>query len=477
MIKRTKIVCTIGPACESVDILEKMVHAGMNVARLNFSHGTHENHAMLIEHIREVGQKTGEPIAILQDLQGPKIRVGILPAEGIELEENTEVVFDTALKEYTNKKIPLDYDVLHTFVKAGEKLLLNDGKFETKITRVQGTQIFAQVIAGGILTSHKGINVPDSTLKIRALTEKDKADALFGVQQGIDFMALSFVRTPEDVIELRKHLEICEKKVGKKSEAKIKIIAKIERREALENIEEIFEVVDGIMVARGDLGIEVRAEEVPLIQKKLIALALKHSKPVIVATQMLDSMQDNIRPTRAEVSDVANAVIDHTDAVMLSNETATGKFPVQTVETMAKIVQEVEQSEYDNLRSSGSGLSPRETESAIGEISEVLAERLHAKLIVASSMSGKIGQIISAQRPQIPLLVVTPFERVLHQLNLSWGVIPFFLPMHNRVEDIISASLEVVKENAWALPGDEVIVVSGVPGKSGEVNRVEVRVM
>ncbi len=477
MIKRTKIVCTIGPACESVDILMKMVNAGMNVARLNFSHGTHENHAMLINNIYEASKQSGELVAILQDLQGPKIRVGVLPNDGIVLTENTEVVFNTSLKQYNGEHIPVDYEMLHTFVKPGERILLNDGKFETKILRVQGTLIMAQVVAGGVLTSHKGMNLPDSILKIRALTDKDKHDVEFGVAHDVDFVALSFVRTKDDVLELRNYIEACEKKLKKSSEPKIKIIAKIERREAIDNIESIFEVVDGIMVARGDLGIEVRAEQVPVLQKKLIGLALKYHKPVIVATQMLDSMQENIRPTRAEVSDVANAVIDHTDAVMLSNETATGKFPVQTVETMAKILAETEQSEYDNLVRTGSYSTPIDTEAAIGEMSEALAERSNAKMIVAPSLTGKIGHIISAHRPEIPLIVATPFERVMRQLNLSWGVLPLFLPMYTKADEIIDECLRLLKMHAWVLPGEEVIVVSGVPGKSGEVNRVEVRVM
>lgn len=477
MFKRTKIVCTIGPACENIETLEKMVHAGMNIARLNFSHGTHENHAMLIQNIREVSARTGEPIAILQDLQGPKIRIGKMPDEGVEIKNESEVVFDTSVSEFKNNTIPVDYSELHRFIKKGERILISDGTLETQVTRVEGTKIFATVIAGGMVFSHKGMNVPDTTLEVRAMTEKDKEDAQFGIEQGVDFIALSFVRTKDDVLELRELIQKYEKKLKMKNASPIKIIAKIERREAVHNIDSLFEVVDGIMVARGDLGVEIRAAEVPIIQKRLITLALQHAKPVIVATQMLDSMQESIRPTRAEVSDVANAVIDHTDAVMLSNETATGKHPVETVEIMAQIVEEIEKSEYDHLDQTTVAYEHTETESVIGEISRLLAERSNARIILAASLTGQIGRLISSHRPEVPVVVVTPSERVRHQLNLSWGILPFLLEEHDNADDLINASLTLVKENSWAKVGDEIILVSGTPGEPGKVNRLEVHTL
>lgn len=477
MFKRTKIVCTIGPACENVEILEKMVHAGMNIARLNFSHGTHENHAMLIQNVREVSARTGEPIAILQDLQGPKIRIGKMPEEGIEIKNNTQVIFDTSISEFKNGVIPLDYSELHQFVKKGERILVSDGTIETQVIGVKGTQITATVVAGGIIKSHKGMNVPDTTIGARALTEKDKEDARFGVEQGVDFMALSFVRSKDDVLELRKLIQQYEKELKIKNTSPIKIIVKIERREAVHNIEELFEVVDGIMVARGDLGVEIRAAEVPIIQKRLITLALERAKPVIVATQMLDSMQESIRPTRAEVSDVANAVIDHTDAVMLSNETATGKHPVETVEIMSQIIEEIEKSEYDHLDPNKVDYEEGETESVIGGLSRILAERSHAHLILAASLTGHIGRLISSHRPEVPVVVATPFERVRHQLNLSWGLIPFVMEEHQNSDDLITASLRLAKESNWAAPGDEIIIVSGTPGEPGKVNRLEVHTL
>lgn len=476
MKKRTKIICTIGPSCESEEILTNMVHEGMNVARLNFSHGTHENHASLITTIRTVAEKTGEPIAIMQDLQGPKIRVGVLPEEGIELVADSELVFDTAIHEYTGSAVPVDYEELHKHVKAGERLLLNDGKMEVHITAVNGTQIATSVVVGGNLTSHKGINVPDSVMRVSALTDKDKNDVAFGVEHDVDLIALSFVTSAKDILDLRYLIKENEERLGKNPEHPIRIIAKIERHEALEQIKEILGVVDGIMVARGDLGIEMSAEDVPLIQKKLIDLSLSAAKPVIVATQMLDSMQQNPRPTRAEVSDVANAVIDHTDAVMLSNETAVGKYPVETVETMARIIAETEKSAYDDLELKKNKIKHPELDDTISEMSRMLAEKVGAKLILAASLSGETGRLISRYRPELPVVVATSTERVQHQLNLSWGVVPFILEPCRTIEELVERSVAALKKKKMVKAGDEIVVVAGEPvGHAGHVNLLEVR--
>ncbi|MBI2436143.1 MAG: pyruvate kinase [Candidatus Magasanikbacteria bacterium] len=348
MNKQTKIVCTIGPSCETVEILTQMVEAGMNVARLNFSHGTYANHKMLIKNIRAVEKNTGEAIAILQDLQGPKIRVGIVPKTGIELNKGHEVLFST--DEKNKKAIQIGYKDLHKFLKKDELMLLDDGKIQGVISSVKGKTITVRITVSGVLTSHKGINVPQSDLsKLKVLTDKDKQDIEFGVKNGVDMIALSFVMSPTDILDLKYHIKKVARKLGIKKQEPIRVIAKIEKAEAVKRIDEILEVVDAIMVARGDLGIEIPAEEVPIIQKKLVDKALEKAKPVIVATQMLDSMQHNPRPTRAEVSDVANAVIDHTDAVMLSNETASGEYPVETVAMMSKIIRQTEKSHYDDL--------------------------------------------------------------------------------------------------------------------------------
>ena len=476
MKKRTKIVCTIGPACETVATLTAMVMAGMNVARLNFSHGTYENHARLIKNIRAVSKKTGEPIAIAQDLPGPKIRVGVLPDEGIKLPEGEIVTFDTGARKYAKNIIPVDYPRLHEFAKSGDRLLLNDGRVGALITRVAGTRLQVKVVNGGVITSHKGINVPDSHLAISALTEKDREDVRFGVQHGVDFIAMSFVTSAKDILDLRYLIKQYEKELGLKVEQPIRIIAKIERQEAVTNIKEILEVADGIMIARGDLGIEIPAAEVPLAQKNLIDKALAAAKPVIVATQMLDSMQENPRPTRAEVSDVANAVIDHTDAVMLSNETATGKYPVETVETMANIIIETEASVYDNLIIREHKGKKQKIDNVISEMSRLLADDIRAKLILAASISGETAHLISRYRPEVPIVVATNTDRVERQLNLSWGVLSFVLVPCRTIEELIERSVLYLKKKKIVKSGDKIIVVAGEPvGHAGHVNLLEVR--
>ncbi len=456
MKKRTKIVCTIGPACESVDMLVKMIGAGMNVARLNFSHGSHENHTQLYNNIREASRITGEPVAILQDLQGPKIRVGVLPDAGVALIPEATLVFDTALSQYAGDAIPVDYHELHQYLKAGERLLLNDGKMETKIVSVDGTRITTIVTAGGNLTSHKGINVPDSTLTVRAMSDKDKDDARFGLSLGVDFIALSFVRNAEDIVELRNILneEAATKNILQTPP--IKIIAKIERREAVENIESIFDVVDGIMVARGDLGLEIPGEQVPVIQKQLTMLGIKYHKPVIVATQMMDSMEHSPRATRAEVSDVANAVIDHTGAVMLSNESAVGSYPVETVETMTRILVETEASEYDYLPLEIHDRRGEASRHIMEELGRILAVKVGAACIVLMESDEEQARIMSSFRPELPIFALAKDERTAHQLNLNWGVVPLFTSTDS--QDAIFSAVKIYFEKN-NIRGSEVIVV------------------
>lgn len=459
-----------------------MIKAGMNVARLNFSHGTHENHSLLIKNVRQASQQAEEPIAILADLQGPKIRVGILPEAGIKLKEGQMVTFSTAKANYGDEVydevIPVDYFELHQFVKKGERLLLDDGRIETKIVRVSGNSIHTEVINGGVLMSHKGINAPDSKLSVRALTDKDKEDAEFVVKEAVDFIALSFVTTAEDIMDLRYFIKDCEARLGLKPEQPIRIIAKIERKEAVKNIKEILQTADGIMIARGDLGVEMPPEKVPLVQKQLIDEALLAAKPVIVATQMLDSMQNNPRPTRAEVSDVANAVIDHTDAVMLSNETAIGKYPVQAVTTMADIIKETEKSIYDNLSDGKYYSKTKKVDEVVSEMSKLLAEAVDARLILAASISGETAHLISRHRPELPIVVATNSERVKNQLSLSWGVKPFVLGPCRMIEELIERSLAYLKKGKDVKLGDKIIVVSGEPvGQSGHVNLLEVRIV
>ncbi len=474
--KQTKIVATIGPACEAVDTLERMVKAGMNVCRLNFSHGSHENHAMLIEHIREVEKQTGEPIAILQDLQGPKLRLGELPESGIELKAGEEVVF--AHEPENSGELPIGFEQLHEYVKPGERILLDDGKREVVVVRIENKKIVAKVIVGGVLTSHKGLNIPDSDLKtLDVLTDKDKTDLRFGVEHNVDWVALSFVMDPQDILDVKFFIKEVEQSLGRVGESPIRVIAKIEKHEAVKKIEKIIEVADGIMIARGDLGIEMPAEDVPLIQKKIIDLARAYAKPVIVATQMLDSMQHSPRPTRAEVSDVSNAVIDHTDAVMLSNETATGEYPVETIETMAKVIVSAEISVYDDVGNViGSKTRKKTVEGTMSSLSKLVAEEVGARLILSASLSGETGRLISEYRPELPIAVATSSVRVLRQLNLSWGVRPFMLEECKTIEELIERSILKLKDAKMVKVGDQIIVVAGEPvGQAGHVNLLEVR--
>lgn len=464
--KRTKIVCTIGPASHDEAILEKMVHAGMNVCRLNFSHGTHEDHAALIQLIRRVSEKTGEPLAILQDLQGPKIRVGELAPEGIKLEAGQTVIFTTTESPQPPppppsqggefSKIPVTYEKLHEDMKVGHRILLDDGLISVQVTRIEGRDIVCEVTDGGVLTSHKGMNFPESRLSLSVLTEKDQDDVRFGVEQGVDWIALSFVRSAQDLQELRPLMH----------GVPISLMAKIEKPEAVEHFDEILEHADGIMVARGDLGIEMPAEKIPIIQKEIVAKCLVAAKPVIVATQMLDSMMREPRATRAEISDIANAVIDHTDATMLSGETATGAYPLEAVQAMAAAIRETEKSVYDDL--------PVST----GNVANMLAKTGSAKAILVASLSGSAARLVSRFRPELPIFAATPHERVLRQLNLSWGVRPFFVPECATIAELLDQSFKFLRHERVLERGDQVIIIAGEPlGQSGHMNLVEVRTL
>ncbi len=475
--KRTKIVCTIGPATDTTEKITNLLRSGMNVARLNFSHGTHEEHAKLVKRLRKASTDLDRPIAILQDLQGPKIRVGELPKEGVKLTPGKQIIFTTGKPDIAKMKLPVTYKRLHLDVKKGEKLLLDDGLLSATVDRVRGKEITCTVVDGGMLTSHKGMNFPHTKLSVAAITDKDRDDARFGVIQHVDWVALSFVRTAKEIRALRRLIQAAQDEldVMHKHAYPIRIIAKIEKPDAVKNIDEIIKAADGIMVARGDLGIEMPAEEVPLIQKMLIEKCLAAAKPVIVATQMLDSMIRNPRPTRAEVSDVANAVIDHTDAVMLSGETAAGKYPIETVRTMAKIVQETEASTYDDLLPHTDG-SERTTDEGITDVASILAQGVRAKLILVASLSGNAARLVSRHRPQLEIYAATNDKRVERQMALSWGVRPFLLPRAASLDALVKHSVRVLQTKRVLKKGDKIIVVAGDPvGVSGRVNLVEVR--
>lgn len=476
-MKRTKIVCTIGPASETVKTLEAMVREGMNVCRLNMSHGTHQNHAKLIKNIRAVAQKTGEPLAVLMDLQGPKIRVGNLPKEGFKLEVGKQVIFTNDItsggEAKDKEKIPVTYLGLCKDVKLGSRMLLDDGLLEARVMAVKNKDIYAEVVVGGLLTSHKGLNLPDISVNIPAITEKDKEDVKFGVKQGVDFVALSFVRSAKDVRELRKMIQGFE---GVKSPTPVKIIVKIEKHEALDNFDEILEATDGVMVARGDLAVETPAEHVPLYQKEIIEKCRHKVKPVIVATQMLDSMIRNPRPTRAEVSDIANAVIDHTDAVMLSGESATGRYPVEAVKIMAQTIKETEKSKYDDVSMATEIKEDAKDRVTTVAMTALLARLKKAKLILGASWSGETAKLIAHYRPEVPIVIGSPNERVVRQLNLSWGVKPFLLKRARTVDELIKALFNYVKKSKLAKSGDQVILLSGeVVGGPGRPTLVGLR--
>lgn len=467
--KRTKILCTIGPACADAATLTKMVMRGMNVCRLNFSHGTHENHAELIATIRSVAKKTGVHLAILQDLQGPKIRVGELPKEGITIKTGGEVAF-TSDKPRLPYVIGVSYPTLARDVKVGDRLLLDDGLLQARVKRIRGQEVLCEMEFGGTIFSHKGLNLPDTTTSISAMSEKDRKDLAFGMKQGVDFVALSFVRNPGDLQELKKLL-------GKHAKGMVRprIIAKIEKPEALTCLDEIIAEADGIMVARGDLGIEIPAEKVPLVQKDLIKRCLEAAKPVIVATQMLDSMIRQPRATRAEVSDVANAAIDHTDATMLSGESATGQFPLEAVETMSKTLREVERSTLDDMPPH-LRLDPGAPEEAMSNVATILSHALQAKAIVCLTDTGDVARLLSRHRPQMPIYACTDQPMIARQVNLSWGVVPCLFSAWKDRHAWDMQAMAFLRKQKLIKTGDELIFIGGEPlGKTGNVPWIEVR--
>lgn len=478
-MKRTKIVCTIGPASNNERMLSKMIKAGMNVARLNFSHGTYPEHKRVIDIIRRLSKKFDQPITILQDLQGPRIRVGIIRDTGVVLQpqETAILTSDQQYKWHKDNpnKLPVTYANMHSDVKKGEEILLVDGLIRLKAREIKGQDVICKIIMPGLVETHKGINLPETKLSIPTLTNKDKKDLEFGVKNDVDMVALSFVRQADDVRQAKKLIAQFAKKY-KKHDFPAKVIVKIEKPQAIKNFKEILAETDGVMVARGDLGIEMAADKVPLMQKKIIDDCLAASKPVIVATQMLDSMIVNPRPTRAEVSDVANAVIDHTDAVMLSGETASGKYPVESVKIMAKIAIGTEKSKYDDMRFRQELIHRLHIDDAISSSANLLAKNLKVHAILVASLTGYSGRIVSRYRPELPIFVTTNNEKVRRQLNLSWGVIPFVLPRCKTIEELIDKALIFIKKNNFVKRKDKVIIIAGFPlGESGNLNWIKIQ--
>ncbi len=457
--KRTKIICTIGPASNTPEKLEKMVNAGMNVARLNMSHGTHGSHTELINMIRAVDHKLAKPITILGDLQGPKIRVGSdIPSEGIKIEEGETY------------EIPVSHPTLYKDVKKGDRVLIEDGLMDGVCAGGRRGFLKVKIRIGGTLYARKGLNFPDSTLGVSAITEKDKADAVFCMHHKVHWIAFSFVTRAEDVKELRRIL----KRAASPGQELPGIVVKIEKHEAIKNFDSILEETDAVMVARGDLGVEIPAEQVPLLQKQIIDKCRAAGKPVIVATQMLDSMIRNPRPTRAEVSDVANAVIDHTDAVMLSGESANGKFPIEAVETMAKIVHHTETSRFDDVSVEETSSFIKKTEDAIGSAANMLSRTLRAHAILVATMSGMTARLVSRFHPELPIIAATPSEFVRRKTNLSWAVLPIAVPRMKDIDELIIHAIDKSKREKLLKKDDVVIILAGQP-VGDPVNFVEVK--
>ncbi len=467
-MRRTKIVATIGPASSSETVLDQLIAAGASVLRLNFSHGSHQDHARAFASIRAVARRRGDAVAILQDLSGPKIRTTrVASAEGVMVETghfltitNDENVIGTAAR------IGTTYEPLPRDVRTGDTILLDDGNLELRVLGTTAHDVNCEVIHGGLLKSNKGMNLPGVSLSTAALTQKDRADLAFGLSLGVDFVALSFVRRPEDIREAKALVS----SLG----GDAPIIAKIEKREAIDNLAAIVEEADGVMVARGDLGVELSTEEVPTWQKRIIAMANAAGKPVITATQMLESMIDRARPTRAEASDVANAILDGTDAVMLSAETASGHFPVESVETMARIAHFTE--ENDEFQSPGrlAGTSLSAVARALARVAAMVALELQSPWIVAFTETGSTARHVSGFRPRARIAGVTPSETVYRRLALQWGVIPILLPRVSDVDELLLSGEQALRRDGLVNTGDRIVILAGHSPTAGATNLLKV---
>ena len=470
-MRRTRIVATLGPVSSDPASLEALIKAGLNVARLNYSHGTHEEHRQRLENVHAVARKLGTAVACLQDLSGPKIRTGrIAAAEGVLLAAGARFVLTTEAVEGTAERVSTGYQYLPVDVKTGERILLDDGLIEIEVESVSGNDVVTRVVNGGRLKSNKGINLPGSALSVSALTEKDKSDALHGIEIGVDYMALSFVRTAVDVTELKTFL-------AEHGRADMPVIAKIEKPEAIRNLDEILAVADGVMVARGDLGVELPAEQVPMYQKKIIYEAYRRGLVVITATQMLESMIHNPRPTRAEASDVANAILDGSDAVMLSAETAVGRHAVETVATMARIASHTESKNARLPWQWPSGMSLLErhsTSRAVVKAACQAADELDARYVITFTESGSTARLVSHFRPNCPILAFASSMKVYRQLALTWGVTPIMSVHYESFEEMLDDGLGLLRHLGIADKGDIVVVIFGTTLMPGATNIMKV---
>lgn len=471
-MRKTKIVCTIGPASEQIDTLVQLIEAGMNVARLNFSHGDFEEHGARIANIREASKLTGKTVAILLDTKGPEIRTQTLEGGVAELKAGEHLTLSMTEVVGNSEKVSITYPGLVQDVHPGSKILLDDGLIGLEVIEVKEQEIVTKVLNSGTLKNKKGVNVPNVSVNLPGITEKDTADIKFGIEQGVDFIAASFVRRATDVLEIRELLE-------QQQATDIQIIPKIENQEGVDNINEILEVSDGLMVARGDLGVEIPAEEVPLVQKDLIKKCNAVAKPVITATQMLDSMQRNPRPTRAEASDVANAIFDGTDAIMLSGETAAGDYPVEAVQTMNNIAARTEQAlNYQGILSKRTKETRPSITSAISQSVAHAAFNLNASAILTATESGYTARVVAKYRPQSPIVAVTSNERVMRTLSLVWGVNPLLGHNAATTDEMLDSTVNTAVQAGQIGQGDLVVITAGVPvGETGTTNLMKVHVI
>ncbi len=465
MARRAKVVCTLGPASNTVEGVQALVDSGMDVARLNLSHGTHDSHAELHSHVRRAGDIAGKAVGVLADLQGPKIRLGTFAAGPVELVTGdtfvltTEPVAGTAQRAYTT------YTQLPDDVRPGDTILVNDGLVHLEVEKVDGAEVTTRVIEGGAVSDHKGINLPGVKVSSPALTQKDADDLRFALRLGVDMVALSFVRSPGDIAPVHAVMDDAGRRVP--------VIAKIEKPEAVDRLDAIVDAFDGLMIARGDLGVELPLQEVPLIQKRAIQLAREHAKPVIVATQMLESMIVHSRPTRAEVSDVANAVFDGADALMLSGETSAGRWPRETVRTMVQVIAAAEGDPVDALPPLPRPVGDRDA--AIAAAAVAIGRDVLGRALVAFTTTGTTARRLAAHRPGLPLLAFTPDPAVRSQLALSWGVETFVMPSVANTDDMVREVDKAMLELHRGQPGDPVVIVAGTPpGKPGNTNTIRV---
>ena len=471
-MRKTKIICTLGPAVDSEDMIRTLIRSGMDAARFNFSHGSHPEHLERLSLLKAVRDAMGRPVATILDTKGPEIRIRNFDTKSISLEAGDTFTLTTREEVGDQTHVSVSYPKLHQEVAPGQEILIDDGLVAIRVDEIRGEDIVCTVENGGTLSANKSINIPGVHIHLPALTEKDVADIRFGVENDFDFIAASFVRQASDVEAVRQVLQDC----GGES---VKIIAKIENQEGVDNIDEILAAADGIMVARGDLGVEIPAAKVPILQKKIIRKGLQAGKPVITATQMLDSMMRNPRPTRAEVSDVANAVFDGTSCVMLSGETAGGKYPVEALTAMTGIVEEAEASiDYWRHFQKQRVVPASNINDAITHTCCLTAKDLDAKAILAATNSGRTARMICRFRPSCPVAALTMHEKVRRQLNICWGVIPFLTGEVNSTDRIFSLSAEVALKERLVQAGDTVVITAGVPlGKSGSTNLIKAQVI